>query len=94
MTNQELIREFKNGRTRGIAGHLYIKDNKLINYKTTIAYRDENGKFHLNSRHYTASTSTIQNYCRYILDPIEEYIGEDFIKLDPGVKTIKAGEVY
>ena len=86
MKNKDLIRKFKEGSTKGIAGHLYIKENELIHYRTVIAYRDSENNFHLNNRHYTQSTTIIQNYCRDILNPIDEYYGTDFIKLDAGVK--------
>jgi len=99
MTNYELIKEFKKGATKGIAGHLYIKGNELINYSTIIAYRDDNGKFHLNVKKYSRTTSKIQNYCKYVLDTdiIEEYEGERAYLWNGGymgAPTIQAKEVY
>ena len=96
MTNQELIRKFKNGATKGIASHLYIDGDNLINYSTVIAYR-KNGKFYLNNRRYSASTSKIQSYCRNILDIEEEYEGEDCYLWNAGYQgapQIKAKDVY
>lgn len=99
MTNEDLIRAFKNGSTKGIASHLYIKGNDLINYSTVIAFRDENGKFHLNIRKYKSSTSKIQNYCKHILDTdiVEEYEGPSCYLWNGGYQgapQIKAREVY
>lgn len=99
MTNYELIKKFKSGATKGIAGHLYIKGNELINYSTVIAYRDENGKFHLNIHSYSRTTAKIQNYCKYILDTdiIEEYEGERAYLWNAGYQgapNIKAKDVY
>lgn len=99
MTNYELIRKFKNGATKGIAGHLYIKGDELINYSTVIAYRDENGKFHLNTQYYSRTTSKIQNDCKTLLDTdiVEEYEGNSTYLWNAGyvgAPTIKAKEVY
>lgn len=99
MTNYELIRKFRDGATKGIAGHLYIKGDELINYSTVIAYRDENGKFHLNTQHYSRTTSKIQQDCKYLLDTniIEEYEGNPTHLWNGGYQgapTIKAKEVY
>ena len=99
MTNHDLIKEFRDGATKGIAGHLYIKGNELINYSTVIAYRDDNGKFHLNIQYYLRTTSKIQNCCKHILDTdiIEEYEGNPTYLWNggyQGVPTIKAREVY
>ena len=99
MTNYELIRKFRDGATKGIAGHLYIKGDELINYSTVIAYRDDNGKFHLNTQYYSRTTSKIQSYCKILLDTdiIEEYEGERAYLWNGGYQgapTIKAKEVY
>lgn len=99
MTNYELIRKFKDGATKGIAGHLYIKGDELINYSTVIAYRDENGKFHLNTQYYSRTTSKIQNYCKTLLDTdiVEEYEGSRTYLWNAGymgAPTIKAKDVY
>ena len=99
MTNYELIRKFRDGATRGIAGHLYIKGDELINYSTVIAYRDENGKFHLNVQYYSRTTSKIQNYCKTLLDTniIEEYEGDRCYLWNAGYQgapTIRAKDVY
>ena len=96
MTNQELIREFKNGAVKGVASHLYIKGDELINYSTTIAYRKD-GKFYLNAKKYSPSTSKIQSYCRSILDIEEEYEGEPCYLWNAGymgAPQIRAKEVY
>lgn len=99
MTNYELIKKFKNGATKGVSGHLYIKGNELINYSTVIAYRDENNKFHLNTKKYSRTTTTIQNDCRYVLDRdiVEEYEGESCHLWNygyTGAPNIRAREVY
>ena len=99
MTNYELIKKFKDGATKGIAGHLYIKGDELINYSTVIADRDENGKFHLNTQYYSRTTTKIQNDCKYILDEdiVEEYEGEHTYLWNGGymgAPIIKAKEVY
>ena len=90
----DVIRMFNYGATKGIASHLYIKGNKLINYDTVIAYRDNEGRIFLNVKKYTASTSKIQELCKKVFDNMYEYEGEDFIKLEAGVPKIKASEVY
>lgn len=99
MTNYELVRKFRDGATKGIAGHLYIKGDELINYSTVIAYRDDNGKFHLNVKKYSRTTSKIQQDCKYLLDTdiVEEYEGERTYLWNAGyvgAPTIKAKEVY
>ena len=99
MTNYELIRKFRDGATKGISGHLYIKENKLINYSAVIAYRDDNGKFHLNTKHYSKTTSKIQHYCKILLDTniVEEYEGERVSLWNAGymgAPTIRAKDVY
>lgn len=99
MTNHGLIKKFKDGATKGIAGHLYIKGDELINYSTVIAYRDENGKFHLNTQYYSRTTSKIQNDCKTLLDTdiVEEYEGNSTYLWNAGyvgAPTIKAREVY
>lgn len=97
MTNRDLIKEFKNGATKGVASHLYIKGDELINYSTVIAYRKD-GKFYLNSRKYSQSTSKIQNYCREILDIAEEYEDENHCYYwnagYMGAPQIRAKDVY
>lgn len=96
MSNEELIRKFRDGAIKGISSHLYIKGNELINYSTVIAYRC-NGKFYLNNRKYSRSTSKIQNYCRSILDIAEEYEGEGCYLWNcgyQGAPQINARDVY
>lgn len=97
MSNYDLIKNFKDGATKGVASHLYIKGDELINYSTVIAYRDENDKFHLNSHKYSQSTSKIQSYCRQILDIEEEYDGGSCYLWNcgyQGAPQIKAKDVY
>lgn len=96
MTNRDLIRNFRNGATRWVASHLYINGDELINYSTVIAYRKD-GKFYLNNRKYSASTSKIQSYCRQILDIAEEYEGDSCYYWNAGYQgapQIKAKDVY
>lgn len=96
MTNKELIINFKNGATRGVASHLYIKGNNLINYSTVIAYR-KGKKFYLNKKYYSKSTNKIQVACRNILDIEEEYEGEPCYLWNcdyQGAPQILAKDVY
>lgn len=81
MTNRDIIENFKNGATRGIACHLYIKGNELINYSTTIAIRKDNGKFAINKSKYSATTSKIQAMIRRTLGDLidEEFIGKSAV---------------
>ena len=103
MTNQELIRNFVNGATRGIASHLYIRGNELVNYSTVLAKRitDENGnvKFLMNIKRYSVSTSKIQNYLRAELtgENVEYFEGENCYYWNmgyTGADTIKVSDVY
>ena len=99
MTNENVIREFKRGATKGMACHLYIKGNELINYSTVLAFRDENGGFHVNTRKYSSTTSKIQNYILSILadEIVEKYEGESCYYWNygyVGAYRIKASEVY
>ena len=74
MTNQEVIKRFLN-RERGatnkrqiLNGVFYYEGRTLqtdgtdlINYKTIIAYFDNDNILHLNKTKYSATTSKIQN---------------------------------
>lgn len=99
MTNQDLIRKFKEGATRGVANHLYILDDELVNYSTTIAIRKPNGKFAINKRKYSQTTSKIQSKIRYILGNLidEEFVGDSAMAWNygyQGAPQIKASDVY
>ena len=74
MTNQEVINKFlnrKEGKTnkRQILNGYYYYEGRtlqtdgtnLINYKTKIAYFDNDNILHLNKSKYSATTSKIQN---------------------------------
>ena len=73
MTNQEVINKFLNrekGQTnkRQILNEYYYYEGRtlqtdgtdLINYKTKIAYFDDDNILHLNKTRYSATTSKIQ----------------------------------
>ena len=97
MTNNDLIRAFNQGATRGIASHLYIKGAELINYSTVIAWRDINVGVHLNKRKYSSTTSKIQSAVARICNVVEEYDGEPCYYWNygyMGAPQIKASEVY
>lgn len=96
MSNKEVIRAFGRGATKGLACHLYIKGNELINYDTVLAWRDENGGFHVNIRKYRVSTSKIQSQILYELDTkiVEKYEGKSCTYWDSGCRAIRASEVY
>lgn len=97
MTNFDLIKEFNNGATRGVASHLYIKGNELVNYSTVIAWRDANGGIHLNKRKYSTTTSKIQSKIACYCNVVEEYDGEPCYYWNYGycgAPQIKAREVY
>ena len=100
MRNIEVIRAFKNGATKGLACHLYIKGNELINYSTTLAWRDENGGFHVNTKKYSVTTSKIQSA---IMSELGEKIVEKYVGENPyyywnygyqGAEPIRASDIY
>lgn len=64
--NNEIIKSFINGISASNR-NLRTDGNKLINYYTTIAQRNENGEIIVNSTKYSVSTSKIQSYLRYEL---------------------------
>ena len=99
MRNQEVIRAFGRGATKGLACHLYIKGNELVNYSTVLAWRDENGGFHVNTKKYSVTTSKIQSQILYELADkiVEKYEGESCYYWNcgyVGANTIRASEVY
>ena len=61
MTNNDVIRLFIQGETKGKTAHLKIEGDKLINYTTAIAYRVAPDMYLINGEHYSRTTSTIQN---------------------------------
>lgn len=62
MKNIDVIERFVNGGTKGKTANLFIEDNKLFNYNTCIAERnDSNESFVVNATKYSMSTTTIQN---------------------------------
>ena len=64
MRNEDLIEKFCNGSTTGRGSNLYIDNNKLVNYSTTIAQRTSDGVI-LNATKYSRTTSKLQNYVRH-----------------------------
>lgn len=79
MTNEIVIKRFLNrlsGETplREIPNGVYVyrgrtltsNGKELINYRTTIAYWDNNGSLHLNKNKYSITTSKIQNQLAYL----------------------------
>ena len=100
MTNQDLIKKFVNGGTKGIASHLYIRGNELINYSTVLAIRTDEG-FKVNTRKYSRTTGKIQSTLKFEIaqanKKIEEYEGEPCYYWNygyVGAETIKAKNVY
>ena len=100
MTNQDLIKKFVNGGTKGIASHLYIRGNELVNYSTILAIRTDDG-FKVNIRKYSRSTTNIQTLLLGAIcqanKKIEEYEGEPCYYWNygyVGAETIKARDVY
>ncbi len=71
MRNSELIKSFIDGADSGKASNLVIKDNKLYNYATCIAFRLGN-EIYLNADKYSATTSRNQNTIRRFSDNIKE----------------------
>lgn len=82
-SNEDLIRRFSNGYTSGrsFSGNLYIEGDKLINYWTTIAKRNEEGNVVLNSDKYSRTTSKIQGYIRRICDVVQEVSEEELERI-------------
>lgn len=68
MNNQEVINAFVNGvnNIQSYNGNLYVSwdGNRLINYSTCIAQRNEDGTFTVNSTKYSVTTSKLQTYVR------------------------------
>ena len=60
MTNEQLMKEFLNGATKGKAGNLKIEGDKLIQYSTTIA-QFVNGQCVVNVTKYSKTTTVLQN---------------------------------
>ncbi len=63
MTNEQLMKNFLNGDTKGKAGNLRIEGNKLIQYWTTIA-QFVNGQVVINITPYSKTTTVLQNKLR------------------------------
>lgn len=68
MKNNDLIDSFINGATEGKASNLRIEGDKLIQYRTVIAYRCASKLFFINGEHYSPTTSRVQNYLKKQLD--------------------------
>lgn len=64
MRNIDLIAKFFNGGTTGHGSNLYIDNDKLIEYSTTLAQR-VNGGYILNTTKYSRTTSKIQNWINW-----------------------------
>lgn len=60
--NIDVIHAFIDGEDKPKTANLRIEDNKLINYNTVIAERnDESNDFIINVTKYSSSTTRIQN---------------------------------
>jgi hypothetical protein len=66
--NVDVVEAFFNGQSNVKTTNLYIEDNKLVNYATTLAERvpQESGEYHfiINETKYSRSTSAIQTMIR------------------------------
>lgn len=67
MKNADVIKKFVNGETKGKTTNLRIEDDKLINYNTVLAVRNDDDTFVVNVTKYSQSTTTIQNKLIYSL---------------------------
>lgn len=81
MKNNEVIKEFLRGNIastplRDIVGYNYMiykgktlqtDGEKLINYNTVIAYK-QNNKLYINANKYSTTTSKIQSQLRFLAD--------------------------
>ena len=68
MSNKEVINAFVNGKNaRSSNGNLKSVNGKLISYYTTIAQKNEDGTFVLNTTKYSVSTSKIQTWTKHAL---------------------------
>lgn len=74
MTTQEIVNEFTNGATEGVAsgGRLTIQGDKLVNYSTVIAQRLDDGSYVINVTKYSPTTSKHQNRLKYALCRYDE----------------------
>ena len=78
MNKREIISSFVNGATSGTASNLKIDGNKLINYRTIISFRIDDGKIILNNTKYSPTTSRNQNLLRYYGQVVAEMGQKEF----------------
>ena len=78
MSIDELVKDFGKGATSGKAsnGRVRIEGDNLVNYYTIIATRTSEGVI-LNNKHYSQTTTKLQNKIRYYCNVIKEYEGEN-----------------
>ena len=79
MSIKDLIIQFQNGATKGTASdkRVRIEGNKLINYNTIIAIRNNDGTIQLNNRKYSRTTSKLQGTIRLYANVTSEFYGEN-----------------
>ena len=79
MSIKDLIIQFNNGATKGTASdkRVRIEGNKLINYNTIIAIRNNDGTIQLNNRKYSRTTSKLQGTIRLYANVTSEFYGEN-----------------
>ena len=83
MKNKDFLKQYVDGCVLQAAhGRMAYKDGRLISYNTVICDIDRYHKTaRMNVKKYSATTSRMQSYLRYVLDrenyEVEEYEGED-----------------
>lgn len=86
-TNKEVLKAFEQGKTGVKSKNVYIKETQfgkvLYNYKTPLAYRNNNGNIYVGDKKYSSSTSAIQNDIygkRVDKDNFKEILGKAGVK--------------
>jgi len=79
MSISELVQNFGRGATRGTASNkrVRIDGNKLINYDTIIALRNNDGTIQLNIRKYSRTTSKLQGLIKHYTNVTTEFYGDN-----------------
>lgn len=81
MRNQNVIENFIHQIFEGKGSNLYIDNNKLVNYNTTIA-QWENGTLLLNVTKYSQTTSKNQNIIKKLAENLINVIELDNVPMN------------